>query len=99
MRFIYPVSFTLSLTGLLFLFCLPAHAQSGSLRDSHVTQSSRPAPTPPSPDPWIIRADTIDPSNYYGVTIANGMVGLVSSSAPFKAKNVVLHRAFDLSCQ
>ncbi|HEX9514199.1 MAG TPA: glycoside hydrolase family 65 protein [Puia sp.] len=96
MRFIYPVSFTLSLTGLLFLFCLPAHAQSGSLRDSHVTQSSRPAPTPPSPDPWIIRADTIDPSNYYGVTIANGMVGLVSSAEPFKAKDVVLNGAFDL---
>src|SRR5258708_23351092 len=96
MRFIYPVSFTLSLTGLLFLFCLRANAQSGYLRDSHVTQSSRPAPPPPSPDPWIIRADTIDPSNYYGVTIANGMVGLVSSAEPFKAKDVVLNGAFDL---
>ena len=52
---------------------------------------------PSSPaDTWTIRADTIDPSNYYGVTVANGMIGLVSSSDPFKAKDVVLNGAFDL---
>ncbi|MDR3711770.1 MAG: glycoside hydrolase family 65 protein [Puia sp.] len=45
---------------------------------------------------WVIRADTIDPGNYYGVTVANGMIGLVSSAEPFKVKDVVLNGAFDL---
>src|ERR1700749_740924 len=48
------------------------------------------------PDTWIIQADTINPANYYGVTVANGMIGLVSSPEPFKAKDVVLNGAFDL---
>ena len=30
------------------------------------------------PDPWKITATTVDPSNYYGVTVANGMMGIVS---------------------
>lgn len=47
-------------------------------------------------DTWTIRANTIDPSNYYGVTVANGMIGLVSSPEPFRAKDVVLNGAFDL---
>jgi trehalose/maltose hydrolase-like predicted phosphorylase len=47
-------------------------------------------------DTWSIHANTIDPSNYYGVTVANGMIGLVSSSDPFRAKDVVLNGAFDL---
>lgn len=46
-------------------------------------------------DPWVIRADKIDPSNYYGVTVANGMIGIVSSSEPFKVKDVVLAGAYD----
>src|ERR1700761_3537668 len=45
---------------------------------------------------WTIQADSIDPSNYYGITVANGMIGLVSSTDPFKAKDVVLNGAFDL---
>lgn len=47
-------------------------------------------------DPWVIRADKIDPSNYYGITVANGMVGIVSSPEPFKVKDVVLAGAYDL---
>ena len=47
-------------------------------------------------DTWTIHADTIDPANYYGVTVANGMIGLVSSPEPFRAKDVVLNGAFDL---
>ncbi len=47
-------------------------------------------------DPWIIRADTIDPSHYYGVTVANGMIGIVSSPEPFEVKEVVLAGAYDL---
>src|SRR5437667_6246235 len=47
-------------------------------------------------DPWKIKADKIDPSNYYGVTVANGMLGIVSSPEPFKVKDVVLAGAYDL---
>ena len=47
-------------------------------------------------DPWSITANKIDPSNYYGVTVANGMIGVVSSPEPFKVKDVVLAGAYDL---
>jgi protein-glucosylgalactosylhydroxylysine glucosidase len=47
-------------------------------------------------DPWKITADSIDPSHYYGVTVANGMIGIVSSPEPFKVKDVVLAGAYDL---
>jgi trehalose/maltose hydrolase-like predicted phosphorylase len=47
-------------------------------------------------DPWVIKADKIDPANYYGITVANGMIGIVSSPEPFKVKNVVLAGAYDL---
>ncbi len=47
-------------------------------------------------DVWKIKADKIDPSNYYGVTVANGMIGIVSSPEPFKVKDVVLAGAYDL---
>src|SRR5437762_1296362 len=47
-------------------------------------------------DTWKIKADKIDASNYYGVTVANGMIGIVSSPEPFKVKDVVLAGAYDL---
>src|SRR3981081_589962 len=47
-------------------------------------------------DIWKIGADKIDPSNYYGITVANGMIGIVSSPEPFKIKDVVLAGAYDL---
>jgi trehalose/maltose hydrolase-like predicted phosphorylase len=47
-------------------------------------------------DPWKIRAEKIDPANYYGVTVANGMIGIVSSHEPFRVKEVVLAGAYDL---
>ena len=47
-------------------------------------------------DPWNIKTIAIDPSNYYGVTVANGMIGIVSSPEPFKVKEVVLAGAYDL---
>src|SRR5688572_12124482 len=49
-----------------------------------------------SQDPWKISATSIDPSNYYGITVANGMIGIVSSPEPFKVKEVVLAGAYDL---
>ena len=48
-----------------------------------------------TPDPWRIKADKIDPATYYGVTVANGVMGVVSSPEPFKVKNVVLAGAYD----
>ncbi len=46
-------------------------------------------------DSWKISANKIDPSNYYGITVANGMIGIVSSPEPFKVKDVVLAGAYD----
>ncbi|WP_036679430.1 glycoside hydrolase family 65 protein [Daejeonella oryzae] len=48
------------------------------------------------PDAWKIKADKINPSDYYGITVANGMIGIISSPEPFKVKNVVLAGAYDL---
>jgi protein-glucosylgalactosylhydroxylysine glucosidase len=47
-------------------------------------------------DPWKITATNFDPVNYYGITVANGMIGVVSSPEPFKVKDVVLAGAYDL---
>src|SRR5664279_3000305 len=46
-------------------------------------------------DTWKIVADKIDPSNYYGETVANGVIGIVSSAEPLKCKDVVLNGAYD----
>ena len=46
-------------------------------------------------DAWHIVADQIDPANYYGITVANGMIGLVSSPEPMRVKDVVLNGAYD----
>ena len=48
------------------------------------------------PDPWKITASNFDPKNYYGITVANGMIGIVSAPEPFKIKDVVLAGAYDL---
>lgn len=48
-----------------------------------------------SQSPWHIVASEIDPNNYYGITVANGMVGLVSSPEPMKVKDVVLNGVYD----
>ena len=47
-------------------------------------------------DPWKIPATNINPANYYGITVANGMLGIVSSPEVFKVKDVVLAGAYDL---
>ncbi len=46
-------------------------------------------------DEWSITVDPDAGESYFGVTMANGMVGLVSSPEPFKVKEVVLNGAFD----
>ena len=47
-------------------------------------------------DPWKITTNNINSANYYGITVANGMIGIVSSPEPFKVKDVVLAGAYDL---
>jgi len=44
---------------------------------------------------WTVPATDIDPSNYYGVTVANGVVGIVSSPDPMKIKDVVINGTYD----
>jgi trehalose/maltose hydrolase-like predicted phosphorylase len=46
-------------------------------------------------DPWILKADDIN-GRYYGETVANGSVGIVTSNAPFKINEVVLAGVYDL---
>ncbi len=46
-------------------------------------------------DGWHVTATDIDPAQYYGVTVANGMLGLVSSPEPLKTRDVVLNGAYD----
>jgi len=45
--------------------------------------------------PWVVEAKNIDPNNYYGVTVGNGVIGLVSSPQPLKVKDVVLNGVYD----
>ena len=44
---------------------------------------------------WQIEAKNIDPSNYYGVTVANGMIGIVSSPNPMQVQDMVLNGVYD----
>ena len=46
-------------------------------------------------DAWTIVADKIDPSDYYGETVANGVIGIVSSPNVLRCKDVVLNGAYD----
>ena len=47
-------------------------------------------------DTWAIKADSINPAYYYGETVANGMIGIVSSAQPFKVNDVVLNGTYDV---
>ena len=48
-----------------------------------------------SQNTWEIEAKDIDPINYYGITTANGMIGMVSSSDPLRVKDVALNGVYD----
>jgi trehalose/maltose hydrolase-like predicted phosphorylase len=48
-----------------------------------------------SVDGWKVEATNIDRKNYFGVTLGNGMIGLVSSPEPMKVKDVVLNGVYD----
>jgi protein-glucosylgalactosylhydroxylysine glucosidase len=53
------------------------------------------APTLQAQDAWNKAATNIDPNNYYGVTVANGVIGIVSSAEPMRVKDVVLNGTYD----
>ncbi len=46
-------------------------------------------------DTWIIEAKDINPARYFGETVANGMIGIVSSPEPMKTSAVVLNGVYD----
>lgn len=46
-------------------------------------------------DAWTIKVDKIDPSNYYGISVSNGIIGIISSPEPLKVKEVILAGVYD----
>ena len=44
---------------------------------------------------WKITAENISTDGYHGVTVANGMIGLVSDARPFQVKDVILNGVYD----
>lgn len=48
-----------------------------------------------SSEDWVLRAENVGQGKYYGVTSANGVVGIISSPEPFTAKEVVLAGVYD----
>lgn len=47
-------------------------------------------------DAWRITAEAPDPHNYYGVTVANGQLGIFSSAEPLRTERVVLGGLYDI---
>lgn len=45
--------------------------------------------------PWHIQTNKVDPARYFGITAANGMIGMVSSPDPLRVKDVVLNGVYD----
>ena len=48
-----------------------------------------------SQDSWVISTESVNPADYYGITSANGMIGIVSSPEPLKVKQIVLAGLYD----
>lgn len=48
-----------------------------------------------SAEDWILRAENFTKNRYYGITSANGVIGIISSKEPFKADEVVLAGVYD----
>lgn len=45
---------------------------------------------------WVIKAEELDLGKYSSITVANGMIGVVSSPNPFQVKEIVVAGAYDL---
>lgn len=48
-----------------------------------------------SQNPWKLSVEKPDRGNYYGATVANGVIGIISSPEPLKVKEVVLAGVYD----
>jgi len=46
-------------------------------------------------DPWNLYADSRE--NYYGITVANGQIGIVTDATPLKTKEIILNGVYDAS--
>lgn len=46
-------------------------------------------------DPWVLEAARPDTGAYYGITSANGQIGLVSSRTPLRLSNLVIGGLYD----
>lgn len=44
---------------------------------------------------WQINTENINPNKYFGATVANGMIGIVSAAQPMFIKDVILNGVFD----
>ena len=44
---------------------------------------------------WQITAKKFEGSKYHGVTVANGMIGIVSSPNPMEVQDMVLNGVYD----
>ena len=75
------------------LRCLPSLLRVPAL--AWLASFAIPSRAQPAPDPWRITANQIDPSRYYGETVANGVLGIVSAAVPFQVKDVVLAGTYD----
>lgn len=47
-------------------------------------------------DAWKISVDNIEPAEYYGVTVANGQLGVLSSPEPMHTQRVILGGLYDI---
>ena len=44
---------------------------------------------------WKVQTEQIDPNHYFGVMVANGMIGMVSDAYPMHIQEVVLNGVYD----
>jgi len=54
-----------------------------------------PAGQPPGIDVWRIDSGAVDPSRYFGETVANGMIGILSAPVPFTSAQMLLNGAYE----
>ncbi|MDE5662210.1 MAG: glycoside hydrolase family 65 protein, partial [Muribaculaceae bacterium] len=47
-------------------------------------------------DAWKISVDSVQASGYYGITVANGQLGLLSSPEPLQAQRTILGGLYDI---
>jgi trehalose/maltose hydrolase-like predicted phosphorylase len=60
-----------------------------------VTCSSATAAESPGPD-WIIEGQDINPETYHGVSVANGMIGILSSPKVFDTEYTMINGAYEI---